>query len=355
MSKVSVIIAAYNVEEYISKTLESAVNQTLKDIEIVVVDDFSTDSTPNIISKFAENDLRIKVVKHEENKSVNISRIDAINIASGEYVMFLDGDDMLLPDACEKAYNAITRENVDMVQFDVDILLVSGARVSKSAEQDMRADMASSTQKLISSSKAGLLDEKSTHGAVNFTIWDKIYKKELLDTAIKFVPYEYLNMAEDVLLSFLVQYHAGSYAYIPDRLYKYRFGCGMSTTKKMTERIIKAVAKNAYVYGYLCEWVRGVGAETECEQALGKIQKKLYMHIANTYVQCKSREQRELLISEALCYGNADTLLYTLSEYFYSELQGYKNSESYRIGMLITFIPRKMLLFVKRLFFKKKR
>ena len=121
MSKVSVIVAAYNVEKYIANAMNSLISQTLKDIEIVAVDDCSSDATFEMLQKYAELDERVKVVRHSVNKSSMITRKTGVEHANGEYIMFLDGDDMLTADACEIAYKAITTENVDVLQFNTKI------------------------------------------------------------------------------------------------------------------------------------------------------------------------------------------------------------------------------------------
>lgn len=314
MSKVSVIIAAYNVEEYIAETINSVVAQTLKDIEIIVVDDCSTDRTFDIITKCAELDDRIKVVRHEKNSSVNVSRITGLKNATGEYVMYIDGDDMLTPNACEKAYKAIKSEKVDMLQFNFKLLFVPPVLPDENIERELRKAMRSVTHKVISPSKAGVLDEKAVGDVISFMIWDKIYKRELLEKASEFIPNEYLNMAEDVLFSFFIQYHARSYSYISDKLYIYRFGCGMSTTDALSERLMKFIAKNAYIYNYLNEWTKSVGAQNECALALRRVHQKLYSHIVGTYFNRANKHQKEPFIAEVLQYCNPSDLILALSE-----------------------------------------
>ena len=92
MPKVSVIIPVYNVENYLRQCLDSVVNQTLKEIEIICVDDGSTDDSFDILQEYAEKDARIKVVK-QKNQGVGFSRNKGIKLANGEFVCFLDSDD----------------------------------------------------------------------------------------------------------------------------------------------------------------------------------------------------------------------------------------------------------------------
>ena len=115
--KVSVLIPAYNVERYIDQCLESVMNQTLREIEIIVVDDGSTDSTLAHIEAAAEKDSRIRVIRHEKNRKTLQSRKDAVLFSRGEYVMFLDSDDYLDPDACRTVYESAVKSGADILQF----------------------------------------------------------------------------------------------------------------------------------------------------------------------------------------------------------------------------------------------
>lgn len=115
--KVSIIIPVYNVEKYLRQCLDSAINQTLKDIEIICIDDESPDNCPAILDDYAKNDSRIKVI-HQKNQGTGAARNNGLDIAQGKYIMFLDSDDWYEPDACEKAYNQIEKYGNDFALFD---------------------------------------------------------------------------------------------------------------------------------------------------------------------------------------------------------------------------------------------
>lgn len=104
MPKVSVIIPVYNTEEYLEKCLYSIVNQTLNEIEIICVDDGSTDNSLQILKKYAENDNRIKVIT-QENSGAAVARNNGIDNAKGEYLYFIDSDDYVDLSFLEKMYN----------------------------------------------------------------------------------------------------------------------------------------------------------------------------------------------------------------------------------------------------------
>ena len=115
--KVSVIIPVYNVEKYLCQCLDSVINQTIKDIEVICVNDGSTDNCPKILDEYAKKDLRIKVL-HKKNEGQGVSRNKALEIAKGQYILFLDSDDWLEKDALEKLYQKFNKDNSDVIFFN---------------------------------------------------------------------------------------------------------------------------------------------------------------------------------------------------------------------------------------------
>ena len=118
---ISVIIPVYNIERYIGKCLDSIVGQTLKEIEIIVVDDGSTDDSSRIIDRYARTDSRIVAI-HKTNGGVVSARNCGIAQATGLYILFVDGDDHLAPDACERLLRKAQATSADMVimRFDIE-------------------------------------------------------------------------------------------------------------------------------------------------------------------------------------------------------------------------------------------
>lgn len=112
---VSVIIPAWNAEAFIEETLRSAVEQTFKDMEIIVVDDCSTDRTAEIAERMAATDPRIRCFRNPQNSGVSKTRNFAIEQARGTYIALLDSDDIWLPEKLERQVELIRRENADLV------------------------------------------------------------------------------------------------------------------------------------------------------------------------------------------------------------------------------------------------
>ena len=168
MSDISIIVPAYNAEKYIKTCLESLVNQTKKEIEIIVVNDGSTDKTEKIIKSFKDD--RIKYYKNT-NHGLGYTRNFGIDKSNSDYIMFVDSDDYLRKDACDILYDKITNEYLDLVICD--FYRVYDTKV----EED----------RLISFKNTNLMDTPNLLSDINLSPWNKIYKSSLIkDNNIRF-------------------------------------------------------------------------------------------------------------------------------------------------------------------------
>ena len=113
---ISVIIPVYNVENYIEKCLNSIVNQTYNNLEIIIIDDGSTDNSIAIAEKIAENDKRIRIIS-QVNQGVSSARNLGLDNASGEYILFIDSDDWLDLETCKIALDTMIKHDADVVMW----------------------------------------------------------------------------------------------------------------------------------------------------------------------------------------------------------------------------------------------
>ena len=120
--KLSVIVSVYNTEKYIEKCLDSLLNQTYKNIEIVVINDCSTDNSLRILKKYAKKYDNIKLLENKENKGLSYSRNIGLDNASGDYIGYIDSDDYIDSDYYEKMMKAIIKEKSDIVITDMKIV-----------------------------------------------------------------------------------------------------------------------------------------------------------------------------------------------------------------------------------------
>lgn len=114
---ISIIIPVYNVEKYLRECLDSCINQTLEDIEIICVDDCSPDNSIKILEEYQQKDSRIKIFRHEKNKNLGAARNTGLQNATGGYVWFVDSDDYIDSKACQILYDAIEKFDVDLLCF----------------------------------------------------------------------------------------------------------------------------------------------------------------------------------------------------------------------------------------------
>lgn len=179
---ISIIVNAYNEEKHIKKCIDSVICQTYKNIEIVVINDGSTDNTLNLLNSY--DDSRLKIITHE-NKGLSLSRNDGIDNSNGKYVYFLDADDFIEKDTIEYLYNLIIKYEADMSTCRSIDVYNYDVKIEKKQE---KINILSNIEML----KKLLLNKNNS---VN--IWNKLIKKELFnnicfpDRIIEDVPVTY--------------------------------------------------------------------------------------------------------------------------------------------------------------------
>ena len=115
---VTIAIATYNVEQFIEDCIESIINQTFENFELICIDDGSSDGTPSILKEFENKNSKIKVIAKEINEGLAVARNESLKLAKGKYITFLDGDDMYDTTLFEKAIELIEKESSDIVYWD---------------------------------------------------------------------------------------------------------------------------------------------------------------------------------------------------------------------------------------------
>lgn len=209
---VSVIIPVYNSEKLLNQCLDSVLNQTLKDIEIICVDDGSTDESLKILKEYEKNYKRV-IVLSQKNSGAGVARNKGMEIAKGQYIAFIDSDDWIEPDTLEKLYENIKNNDSDMVLFN---------SIEHKPNNEFR--------KRIYFKKDESIDYNNFtfdyHYQKNFVmngmmvIWSKLYKTSFLkENNIKFYSHEIFNDVQFHIQSMLF---AKKISYLPEILYNYR-------------------------------------------------------------------------------------------------------------------------------------
>ncbi len=206
---ISVIIPIYNVEEYLEKCLKSILLQTYKNIEVILVNDGSTDSSLEICKKYSKIDNRIIII-NKKNEGVSSARNNGLKIAKGDYVIFIDPDDSINENMLQILYNNINKAN------DIDISICGFERIYPKHKKE----------KEVSNKKYKIIDKelllKEMLGKENFQgyVWNKLYKKSIINKyQIRFN--EKISVYEDFLFNseYINKIHKGIYS--NQKLYYY--------------------------------------------------------------------------------------------------------------------------------------
>ncbi len=226
--KISIILPVYNVGKYLRQSLDSLVNQTLKEIEIICVDDGSGDDSYEILEEYKNKDARIKVI-HKENKGTGAARNDGLRIASGEYIGFVDPDDWVKPNMYERLYTLAKEKDVDITMCMPD-------------GYDEKNKKETPFPYFVDENFANIPEERifSWKDLSPFKypmcVWNKLYKKELFDkNKIEFA--EGLDF-EDHKVIFGSLLTAEKIYFIKEKLYVYRFNREGSVLTDNNRRLI---------------------------------------------------------------------------------------------------------------------
>ncbi|WP_051436812.1 glycosyltransferase family 2 protein [Brachyspira alvinipulli] len=226
MSLFSIIIPVYNTEKYISKCLNSLVNQTFKDIEIIVVNDCSTDNSKQIIESYKEKDNRIIYIENEVNSGPLVARKNGTLKSSSKYVTYIDSDDELELNTFEEVVNILQDKEYDVIHFDM-LAITDDKKQKKEIER-------------YSSTKLSVIDENYLFNEILLvniasTICAKIFKREIMVEAFKYIKDKKCVFSEDMLQGVIAFYFAKSYKAIDKKLYKYR--CNVSVSNKSSDEL----------------------------------------------------------------------------------------------------------------------
>lgn len=216
--KFSVLIPVYNVEKYLIDCIESVLQQTYQNFEIILIDDGSIDLSGKICAKYVEKDSRIKLY-HQKNQGVLISRLNAIAKASGNFYLFLDSDDFWDNNLLETVYQTIYEYDCDMVIYKFTIFSIEGVQISVGIFDNLTIFDNNNKEKLF---------QKIINNSTLNSLCIKAIKNTILDIT-DYSQYENIKNAEDLLQSIPLLYKAEKIIYLDKSLYNYRDHSGSNS------------------------------------------------------------------------------------------------------------------------------
>ncbi len=278
---ISIIIPVFNVEEYLPRCLDSVLNQTYSDLEIILVNDGSTDNSGEICDRYAENDSRIKVI-HKENGGVSSARNTGLDMATGEFIGFVDGDDVLDLKMYEVLISNARKYNCDISCCQLATIDIDG---TKKAYYDNESAIFEKDYLI----KNYFFDEfvKDTM----YSQCNKIFKKDIIEN-LRYKPYRY---CEDILFIFESLSRAKSMYYDKFIGYYYVHRERSAMTSTFSEKRLDYISAAREIENMCKE---------KFEYAYSNAKKWVYIHVMNTlrqiYVSKKKNEFKNFIAKEKI-------------------------------------------------------
>lgn len=227
MPKVSAVIPVYNVEKFIRRCIESIQQQTMNDIELIVVNDCTPDDSMAIVEELAKEDQRIRIFNYDKNRGPMCARETGYMAATGDYITFCDGDDYLPKDALETLYNEAIKTGADIVSGQ--IVYVSGDGRETIWESSLPyGNDAENVYK-------ALLRHKYIHN-----LCGKLFKASLLQN-FAYKTYEHATNGEDACLFYQVVQYVNKVMHIDNPVYYYVQNIESSTQKRLNENAVRSI------------------------------------------------------------------------------------------------------------------
>lgn len=222
---ISIIVPAFNIENYIERCIKSILEQTYTYLEVIVVDDGSVDNTAEIIDRIAEYDKRVKVI-HKQNGGVSRARMDGIRKASGEWIGFVDGDDFVEPNMFDRLiHNALTY-HADISQCGYQMIFPDG-----------HVDYYYNTNCIEKQDRTTALQELLSGARIEPGLWNKLFHKKLFRNLLQEDLLGNIKINEDLLMNYWLFKGADSVVYEDICPYHYILRRGSAATSKKKNHI----------------------------------------------------------------------------------------------------------------------
>lgn len=253
LPNVSVIIPLYNAEKYIQSCVDSVLNQNLKNIEVIIVDDCSTDNSLELCRKLYADDSRVVILKQQQNGGPGLARNSGIKAAKGKYIAFVDSDDQVLPEHLSEMYEAAEKYDADFVHAS-GFLICRGDNsspdmLSLAKDSFMKVSLDREPVKevcVMTESDREIMLQKWSENYYNCSLFIKLFRREMLiNDNIEFID---TPMAEDLTFCFESMFHSKRFVMIPSHSYIYRIlQESLSRSKSPAEVLLKTLKSSITV------------------------------------------------------------------------------------------------------------
>ena len=323
----SIVIPFYNSAKYIDACLKSVLAQDLKEMEVICVDDASTDETLKVLYKYAELDSRIKVISFKENWGRLKPRCAGVESACGEYLMFIDSDDTIDSGLCTTVVDLMKKHQVDILQFPARQIY------TELKKQNVIYPPA------VHLTGDEILRKSYVEREVPISLWMKVYQMELCKKAFAEIPDIRCYAGADFFSTFFIDYFAKSYMGVnTEPKYNYYLGYGLTSAVNMPLNKFQQYCDMNQYYAIVYDFLERNHASEEAYEALYYMTRNLIGECCNYFANVKDEEK----IAAVDIFWKSWSGIPHFSEHILfafdqqkKTIDEIKNSESYKIGNTI--------------------
>jgi len=360
LPEISIVIPVYNDGPYLRQCLDSVAAQTMREIEIICVDDGSTDDCPQILAEFLRRDSRVQVLRKSTNSGSLIARRDGAMAAAGEYILFVDADDYLDPQVCAEVYRQSQKELADILQYSVEV--TNYTSVSREASEARSRYLRPYPGTL---DRDALMNVCFCDRSYTTSLCGKLFKTQLCKQALSHIPDMRSRIGEDIYSYFLLGFYAKKYVGIPTQAkYHYCYGRGVSNCDFVSLAKFEEFCGMGQLAGEVKRFLISQDSLERFFAAYFGISKRMCEDACNVYSYRLSPEDKprgqqllarywqtneaahevfnRMLGQSAHSLSCPDALWNQKETAARSELTAVRASASYKIGRAITFFPRKL-------------
>lgn len=238
--KFSILIINFNGQTTVANAISSALEQSYQNVEVICVDDASTDASRHIIQEF-ENNPRFHMIFHEQNRGSSCSRLSGIEAATGDYILFLDSDDELRRNCCATLAPILAKDPYDILCFGTEL------KFTTLCSEEMKTSIAEFLRPL-TQERLGANIERAFYidKMVPISVWNKCYRADLIKKVSAEIRRDYINLCDDYYFNFVASRFAKTYYGIEDKLICYSYGGGISTARTLSFAKLSQSIDSAY-------------------------------------------------------------------------------------------------------------
>jgi len=314
----SIVVPAYNVENYIYRTISSVLSQSFQDFELIIINDGSIDKTVDIINEFSKQSPKINVVNHPKNESTHMARLNGVAAASGKYVIFLDGDDYFVKNAFSILYDIIQKNpGYDIYEYGY-IRQPSGITY---------LPFFSGSDRFLA-----FFDKQDTPSP---TVWNKVYDSAVIKKSFLSMEQTYISIADDAYESIVIAFYAKKIMRIEKVITNYQMGTGVSTTYKDYDKTITYLESIRKVISLVGIFLQNNNLNISLDNlSIGFLKHTIYTYINS---QKNEEDKKKLFFMLPTFFGDNIILEYLsqIEESHKKDIETITCSKNYKLGQII--------------------